>query len=782
MKLSVIIPTYNRKNSLIRTLDGLSRQHYPFTDFEAIVVSDGSTDGTEEMLAKYAQTSPYSLRVVRQPNGGPSKARNRGIKEAQHEVVVFLDDDVEPLPEFLQCHAHHHQHDEKIAVVGPMSPDPERSGEEPVWIAWEHAKLQEVYEMFRHGGPLAGYPASAVHFYSGNASVRKKWLLAVDGFDERYTRQEDVELAVRMRQICGIGFRFDFAANGLHRPQRTFKAWLRIPTAYGAFDAQRINAGLLRWADVEKNARKRNAATQTLAALCLTFPFLLPVCVILLHRSSLALYRIGNRTAALAALSALYNVCYIHAANRPEATVAEDKQSCSPAKPVNSNVLTRLSAADVPAGTAAKGVPRAGARRIVVGNGSLGMQNYGDVAMLKVAVNRLQHIWPDAIIYVVTDRPDRLKYHCPEAQPISTCGNLVSKLCRIIPFLAPLLHRWPFAHMLLLKLNKFINKSSSFVRSDLEDLIRHADLVVASGGGYMNDLFAYNAYMILEMLDTAHKFDIPNALLGQGLGPIKQGPFYNRCLAVLPKLNMIAIRESVAAPPLLKSLCVASEKVIATGDDAVELAYQARKPVFGDGIGVNLRMMAYAMADESILCQVREVLHKSASKYQAPLIPAPISMSKNERDWETISRLIEGPGVHSDGGRHLKTPKQVIEQVGQCRIVVTGSYHAAVFALAQGIPAVCLAKSNYYFEKFGGLLEQFGTGCTIVSMDGDLTISLEEAIDKAWASAETVRPLLLAAAEHQINVGWNAYERLMKRAEAKLGAGATRKARNYADK
>src|SRR5579871_5778539 len=101
MKLSVVVPTYNRKDSLRRTLDGLAKQTYPFADFEVVVVSDGSTDGTTEMLADYVKTAPYSLRSVLQANGGPSKARNRGIQEAQHEVIVFLDDDVEPVTEFL---------------------------------------------------------------------------------------------------------------------------------------------------------------------------------------------------------------------------------------------------------------------------------------------------------------------------------------------------------------------------------------------------------------------------------------------------------------------------------------------------------------------------------------------------------------------------------------------------------------------------------------------------------------------------------------------------------
>lgn len=316
MKLSVIIPTYNRKESLRITLDGLKRQNFPFDDFEVVVVSDGSTDGTDAMLAEYAAAAPYLLRAVSQENGGPSRARNRGIREAQYDVVVFLDDDVEPTPEFLSRHAAHHRQDEKIAVVGPMSPDPARAAQEPVWIAWEHAKLQEIYTMFRPGGEYADGPAGPMHFYTGNASVRREWLLATNGFDENYTRQEDVELAVRMQRTCGVAFRFDFAADGLHRPQRTFASWLRIPHAYGAFDAQRIQVGLLNWSDVQKNHAKRNIATRSLASVCLACPFLLPICVALLHRSSLLLYRLRRQGSALSALSALYNICYIATATQ----------------------------------------------------------------------------------------------------------------------------------------------------------------------------------------------------------------------------------------------------------------------------------------------------------------------------------------------------------------------------------------------------------------------------------------------------------------------------------
>ncbi|MBC8122047.1 MAG: polysaccharide pyruvyl transferase family protein, partial [Gemmatimonadaceae bacterium] len=110
----------------------------------------------------------------------------------------------------------------------------------------------------------------------------------------------------------------------------------------------------------------------------------------------------------------------------------------------------------------------------------------------------------------------------------------------------------------------------------------------------------------------------------------------------------------------------------------------------------------------------------------------------------------------------LDTPGKVIQQVSSCRVVVTGSYHGGVFALAQGIPIVGLVKSEYYVGKFLGLAEQFGgIGCQIVSLnDENFPEKLKRSVDNAWQSAETVRPQLLELARQQIDQGLNAYRRV----------------------
>ena len=93
-RLSVVIPTYNRVERLTKVLSALAKQTVARCEFEVIVVSDGSTDGTDEYLENV--DLPYRLVYSRQPNTGPSAARNHGTRLATGEIVLFIDDDVLP--------------------------------------------------------------------------------------------------------------------------------------------------------------------------------------------------------------------------------------------------------------------------------------------------------------------------------------------------------------------------------------------------------------------------------------------------------------------------------------------------------------------------------------------------------------------------------------------------------------------------------------------------------------------------------------------------------------
>jgi len=92
--ISVVIPTYNRLDSLKRVLVGLTNQLFSNTKFEVVVVSDGAEDGTNDYLNSL-KTS-FSLRPIFQKNAGVAAARNAGIRAASGDLILFLDDDVLP--------------------------------------------------------------------------------------------------------------------------------------------------------------------------------------------------------------------------------------------------------------------------------------------------------------------------------------------------------------------------------------------------------------------------------------------------------------------------------------------------------------------------------------------------------------------------------------------------------------------------------------------------------------------------------------------------------------
>ncbi len=96
---SVVIPTHNRKESLVRCLASLAGQSFPVSDFEVIVVDDGSTDGTQVALEN--QKWGFHLTYLVQQNSGPSVARNFGVNHARGETIAFTEDDIEVHPDWL---------------------------------------------------------------------------------------------------------------------------------------------------------------------------------------------------------------------------------------------------------------------------------------------------------------------------------------------------------------------------------------------------------------------------------------------------------------------------------------------------------------------------------------------------------------------------------------------------------------------------------------------------------------------------------------------------------
>jgi colanic acid/amylovoran biosynthesis protein len=174
-----------------------------------------------------------------------------------------------------------------------------------------------------------------------------------------------------------------------------------------------------------------------------------------------------------------------------------------------------------------------------------------------------------------------------------------------------------------------------------------------------------------------------------------------------------------------------------------------------------LRIAGYSALDEGILGKVRDVLFGRAQQYQTSLVGIPISFCNADSDVRTLERLLIHPQSNADMSNNISTPNEIIRQISNCRIVVTGSYHAGVFALAQGVPVVGIIRSAYYRDKFQGLAGEFGAGCVVLEAAGaEFSQQLAAAIDELWERAAELKPELLAAAERQIKMAQAAYARL----------------------
>lgn len=284
--------------------------------------------------------------------------------------------------------------------------------------------------------------------------------------------------------------------------------------------------------------------------------------------------------------------------------------------------------------------------------------------------------------------------------------------------------------------------------------------MVVTGMGGVTDAFPEYAQELLERIGHALRYRKPVVMFGQGVGPLELPELRSKATAVLPRVHLIALREGKFGVPLLRSLGVDTNRVMVTGDDAIEMAIPNRSKQAGTGFGVNLRAAGYAEVDPGFVSQCRTVLQHAAGALSAPMVPVPISTVPGEEDIITIRSIIDGYHVSSRCDVHIDTPAKVIRQIQSCRIVFTGSYHAAVFALALGVPVVCLAKSNYYRDKFLGLAELFGTGCQVImAREQDWQPRLASALKIAWRTADEIKPHLLEAAERQLLLSRAAYRK-----------------------
>ena len=175
--LTVVVATYNRADVIPRTLRRLAEQTLDPSQYEVIVVDDGSPDDTENVVKGLKQNVPYKLTYLRHQNRGPGYTENRGIRTARAPIVCLIADDILLTPKALEAHLEEHRRDEgvNVAVLGKVELFPDLHGRSVFLRHWDYANLGQI-EGLRE---LPYY-----FFWAWNLSFKKTFLMEHGMFRE----------------------------------------------------------------------------------------------------------------------------------------------------------------------------------------------------------------------------------------------------------------------------------------------------------------------------------------------------------------------------------------------------------------------------------------------------------------------------------------------------------------------------------------------------------------------------------------------------------------------
>lgn len=218
-KVSVIVCTYNGSRTLRQTIESLQKLHYP--DYEVMVVDDGSTDGTPDILRDFPE-----IRVIRQDNRGLSAARNRGAQEASGEILAYTDDDCMPDEDWLYQLVGTFLRGGYAMVGGPNLPPPARTRIEAAVAAAPGAPAHVLLT-----------DQEAEHVPGCNMAVTRQAFLQVGGFNPVYRKAgDDVDFCWRILEQ-GLTIGFNPSAVVWHYRRSTIADYFKQQRGYGEAEA-----------------------------------------------------------------------------------------------------------------------------------------------------------------------------------------------------------------------------------------------------------------------------------------------------------------------------------------------------------------------------------------------------------------------------------------------------------------------------------------------------------------------------------------------------------------
>lgn len=252
--MSVVVPTYNRRDSVLRLLAALRDQTTDPTSFEVVVSIDGSADGTLESVESFE--APYAITPVYGPNRGRATACNAGIAKSRGRLLVILDDDMEPEPGFLAAHLHAHSRGGRLGVLGAV---PIRTtAESPPVVRFVAEKFNAHLARLAEGAEIRFRS-----FFSGNFSIEREVLGDAGLYDEsfRIYGNEDTELSLRLLRagvrlvyepdaIAYQNYEKDFgglARDNYAKGRTAVLAARKHPEEFGPFTAKRFRETSGKW-------------------------------------------------------------------------------------------------------------------------------------------------------------------------------------------------------------------------------------------------------------------------------------------------------------------------------------------------------------------------------------------------------------------------------------------------------------------------------------------------------------------------------------------------------
>jgi glycosyltransferase involved in cell wall biosynthesis len=213
MTLSAVIATHNRREILRKALVAYLNQIPSTPPLEVLVVDDGSSDGTAEMVAGLKDLGRMSIRYFRQEKRGAAAARNIGLREAVGEIILFTDDDILPADNLVAEHSLWHQKypEPSVAVLGYMTWSPEVHP--TPFMRW-YGREGVVSDLRALEGQKE---LSCKYFYTGNISLKTEFLRENGPFDEDFKTYgwEDFELGYRLMKK-GLRLKYNPQAIGYH--------------------------------------------------------------------------------------------------------------------------------------------------------------------------------------------------------------------------------------------------------------------------------------------------------------------------------------------------------------------------------------------------------------------------------------------------------------------------------------------------------------------------------------------------------------------------------------